>query len=525
MNAPIRHALTAATVAGIIAGAAMAAELTPGEKRGKQLYLRGTSASGREVSAVLGDENIEIPASALPCGSCHGHDGLGRPEGGVTPSNLTWEYLSKPYGHGHSGNRIHVPFSDETLKRAITQGVDPSGNELATAMPAYHMEPGDLVDLVAYLKQLDKDRDPGLSDETIRIGTVLPATGPLGEMGDVMRAVLEAYFEETNRSGGIYGRRVELVVEEFEGSGDTIAAQTRRLIDEQQVFAISAPVIVGDEGAFGGLVAAAEVPVVAPFTLFPQDDAPVNRYVFYLLSGLVQQARVAGGFAREVVENTDPSVAILHRRGERAGEIAAAMEEEARRSNWSRVQLVEHTPGEAGAETLAQRLAEQGVDVLFLAEWGAWESRLLHAGAEQGWTPFVFVPGAFIGSSILEIPSAYEAKVFAAVPTLPFDQTETGIEQLRELTDRYGIPPRHLTAQVSAYCAATILFEGIKRAGKNLSREKLITALEGLYEFDTGLTPLVSYGPNRRVGAQGAYMLAIDPARRRFVHASSWRAP
>ena len=38
----------------------------------------------------------------MACANCHGFDGQGKPEGGITPSNLTWEVLSKPYG-------LHTP--------------------------------------------------------------------------------------------------------------------------------------------------------------------------------------------------------------------------------------------------------------------------------------------------------------------------------------------------------------------------------------------------------------------------------
>jgi len=62
----------------------------------------------------------------------------------------------------------------------------------------------------------------------------------------------------------------------------------------------------------------------------------------------------------------------------------------------------------------------------------------------------------------------------------------------------------------------------LKRAGRDLSREKLIKALESLYEYDTGVTPSITFGPNRRVGAMGAYVVSIDPAKRELVSASGW---
>ena len=86
-----------------------AAELTPQEQRGRQIYRDGASPSGGEIVALLGDANIELPASSVPCASCHGRDGRGRPEGGVAPSDLRWESLTRPYGVTHPGGRTHPP--------------------------------------------------------------------------------------------------------------------------------------------------------------------------------------------------------------------------------------------------------------------------------------------------------------------------------------------------------------------------------------------------------------------------------
>ena len=75
---------------------------------------------------------------------------------------------------------------------------------------------------------------------------------------------------------------------------------------------------------------------------------------------------------------------------------------------------------------------------------------------------------------------------------------------------------------LSAFSAAKILVEGLKRAGREVSREKLIETLEGLSGYVTGLTPAVTYGPNRRIGAMGAYVVTIDLEKREFVPPSSW---
>ena len=149
--------------------------LTPQEKRGKTIYQNGLSPSGAPLTAMLGSPGIEIPASMLPCIGCHGADGKGKPEGGVTPSDLTWEALTKPYATTLESGRTRPPYSERGLKRAITMGFDAASNPLDTAMPRYQLSQEDAVDLIAYLKKIGKERDPGLTETGLRIGVLLLA--------------------------------------------------------------------------------------------------------------------------------------------------------------------------------------------------------------------------------------------------------------------------------------------------------------------------------------------------------------
>src|SRR5688500_4380610 len=147
-------------------------ELTLQEKRGKAFYLRGESASGQEITAMMGE--VDVPATTLTCAGCHGNRGEGRTEGGVTAGNMSWAYLTKPYGHTDEGGRKHGAYTETSFIKALTAGVDPGGNKFAVAMPTYRMPQEDMANLIAYLKRIETDTDPGLTDTTIVLGTVLP---------------------------------------------------------------------------------------------------------------------------------------------------------------------------------------------------------------------------------------------------------------------------------------------------------------------------------------------------------------
>ncbi|HYH84730.1 MAG TPA: hypothetical protein VEX60_04555 [Pyrinomonadaceae bacterium] len=74
-------------------------------------------------------------------------------------------------------------------------------------MPRYKMAAEDMADLVAYLKRIESDRDPGLTESSIKVGALLPAKGALADTGAAMKDVLAAYFAEFNERGGVYNRK------------------------------------------------------------------------------------------------------------------------------------------------------------------------------------------------------------------------------------------------------------------------------------------------------------------------------
>ena len=70
-------------------------ELSPGERRGRQIYRKGEDGARGEIKAVLNGD-LEMPATSFPCANCHGRRGEGGNEGGLQPPPLNWEALVAP---------------------------------------------------------------------------------------------------------------------------------------------------------------------------------------------------------------------------------------------------------------------------------------------------------------------------------------------------------------------------------------------------------------------------------------------
>lgn len=240
--------------------------------RGKQIYYSGISPNGGVINALVGKDAIQLPASTVPCASCHGPDGRGRPEGGVLPTDITWNYLTKSYGHQHPYGRHHPAFTAATTAVAITQGLDPAGNRLDLAMPRYRMAEDDLDALVAYLKRLESDTDPGLGADSIHLATLLPLSGRLASLGGAMRAIMTAYVKDLNAGGGLHGRRIELEVIPYGDSPREALANLQRALRETEIFVLVGSYSVGLEVELARLLEQEHLPLVGPFTLQPHAE-------------------------------------------------------------------------------------------------------------------------------------------------------------------------------------------------------------------------------------------------------------
>ena len=496
-------------------------ELTLQEKRGKAFYLRGESASGQEITAMMGE--VDVPATTLTCAGCHGNRGEGRTEGGVTAGNMSWGYLTKPYGHSDEGGRKHAAFTEAAFIRSLTAGLDPAGNKFAVAMPTYRMPQEDMANLIAYLKRIETDTDPGLTDNTLVLGTVLPDKASLNGLAQSMGDVLQAYFAEINGRGGIYNRKIELRV--TYGDSKTTVANAKRLIDDDQVFAMVSGLTAGAEDGVAALAQEKEVPIVGPSTLLPQRGSPLNRYIFYLLPGLKEQARALALFAAKKIEPAKSRAAIISPDFEFNRSIAAALEEQAKKSRWSAVTTTHYSREQLNATQFVNDLKQKGVETVFLLGSGIEVSAILKAADSAGWTPSFYMLGSLVGRNVGDSFSAkMKDKVFLAFPTVPADVSASGAAEYSGLLQRNKLDSTHAAAQASAIAAARILVHALELCGKDLSRERLITALEGLYEYDTGLMPKITFGPNRRIGALGAYVVTIDPEKKLFPASVEWVA-
>jgi len=472
-------------------GTAMALDLTEQEQAGKRLYREGLSSSDAQLLARVGASDMSVPASVLPCASCHGNDGRGRTEGGVRPPSLDWRRLAVGQGEREANGRRYRAYAEASLARAISQGVDPAGNRLDPAMPRFELTLADQRNLTAYLKRLGEERDPGVEDSVLRLGTLLPARGSLAEAGRVVRAVLEDGLAQLNQQGGLHGRRLELVVLDPGDSPASAEQALDRLLDQAQVFALIAPLAPMLDQHLAAALEQRGVPLVGST---PRSGG--SAQIFDPLPGLPEQLLSLAGFARDRLGLAPDGLRVVYADAEQAAP-AEAVRQRLLAAGWA-----------PGSVQVFDGQAVDGQGIVFLGRAQVFAD-LAAAQQAAGQEPYLFAASSQVAGALAGLSPQWSQRLFLAYPFIPQDWTEQGLATLAGLRQRQGLDGRQASLQVSTRCALVLMTEALRQVGRDASREQLVKALEGLHDLDTGLTPALGFGPGRRQGLTGAHVVAV----------------
>ena len=108
--------------------------------------------------------------------------------------------------------------------------------------------------------------EDGVSADSITFGQAAVLEGPASALGQGMRTGIQAAFDEINARGGVHGRKLKLISRDDGYEPDRAIAETRKLINEDKVFALIGPVGTPTSAAAQPIATAAKVPFIGAFT-------------------------------------------------------------------------------------------------------------------------------------------------------------------------------------------------------------------------------------------------------------------
>ncbi|HIB54981.1 MAG TPA: c-type cytochrome [Nitrospirales bacterium] len=493
--------------------------LTKQELNGMRIYNSSSSHSNQPIDMRIRDGQL-FPANTVTCASCHSSDGRGRREGGAVAVDIRHDTITKPYVRTTESGRTRSPYSDLLLKRAIVEGVDSDGHILDFTMPRWHMSDIDLEDLIAYLHRLGSVNASGVTTDTVRIGTVLDLSGPLAKTGAAVRHVLERVFENVNQGKKVYGRSIELIV--GDGRNDQVRSleAAKRLVQEEQVLAFVGN--LGDAATRHVIpyLEAQGIPLIAPLAPALQYEDLGANYVFSIYPTLGYQARILIDHA---VRQDRPSIAVLYSDDSfgRAG--LSAAQDQLALHDVTAVAEIAHQFGRLDTEKVAAQLNESGAQVVLFLTGDPSVVDLIAAADRLSHSPIYMGHNLLINGAMLQIPRAGERLVFSQNIRFGGPEHPLAAEFNNILKTSPG-SARERVIQFPAFAAAKVLVEGLRNAGKSLTRESVVKGLERVH-LDTGVLGIIRFSQENHEGPAGISLVKPDSLLKMFSPIAHRREP
>lgn len=279
----------------LVSGALSAADVDL--DAGRKLYRDGVLADGSPIQAFRGNE-VAASGSDASCARCHRRSGMGGREGEILIPPLTADKLfARPATVAVERARTRhpllaprsltrPPYANESLERALRQGLDSAGQPLNSWMPHYRLAADDMANLAAYLRTLGVQAEPGVDSRHIRLATITTSNADPAR-SRVVIDTLEAWAQR----GSISNLDITLETWHLSGSPVTWAEQLDQYHTRNPVFAVLSGISGSEWNPVARFCEAHELPCVFPIL----DAAPEQEgghYNAYLDSGIPLEGRL-----------------------------------------------------------------------------------------------------------------------------------------------------------------------------------------------------------------------------------------
>lgn len=341
--------------------------------------------------------------------------------------------------------------------------------------------------------------ETGVTDSTIKIGQSAVFSGVAQDFGVDYRAGIMLYFDRINKAGGVNGRRLEMVSYDDGYDPKRTAINTAKLIDEDKVFALAGYVATGNLIAAMPLADKAGVPMFAPLVGTSSFRSALSRNLFHVRAGydvelrkIISHLSTVGITSMAVVFQDSPfGKANLGTCEQLAAEY--------------KVKVVKTLPmaitaTDASAITAELSNAKPGAVVMIMAgRMSEVFIRDYRAGGAAATLYTLSVGITDARGSARRLEGKLEGLVTASIVPPPALTRLPIVADYQKDRTEFSETIDSYTA-LEGYIAARVMVEGLKRAGRNLTRAGFIAGLESIGDARFGEFP-VEYSATNHNGS------------------------
>ncbi|QJR10534.1 Leucine-, isoleucine-, valine-, threonine-, and alanine-binding protein [Usitatibacter rugosus] len=331
----------------------------------------------------------------------------------------------------------------------------------------------------------------GITDTQILLGQSVALSGPAAELGKDMQSGALLYFNNVNRSGGVNGRKIVLTTLDDGYEPPRAVENTKKLINDEKVFALFGYVGTPTSNASLPIFTEAKVPFVGAFTGAESLRAPFNRAIFNVRASYFDETEA---IVQHLTAMSVTSIAVFYQNDAYGQAGLTGVERAMKRRNMeitSRATVERNTVDVAKAVAEMKKANPQAIIMISAYKsCAAFIKDMKKAGVNP-----TFWNVSFVGSKALAKELAEDGRgvQISQVVPFPWDTSIPVVKEYRALLEEAKGEPGFGTLE--GFIAAKVMVEGLKRAGRGLTRESFTKAMESMNAVDVGGFK-VSFGPD-----------------------------
>ncbi len=348
----------------------------------------------------------------------------------------------------------------------------------------------------------------GVTDTSVLVGCSNSFSGPLVYPGtQLVNFGLEVYLKHINAQGGIHGRKILTKYYDDSYKPQNAVANTKRLVEQDGVFAILSSQGTSPVMATVKYLTSEKVPLLFPFQGVPISGVKTifTSYIPYptqseiVVTWLVKEK----GFKRIGMLYQDDKYGYTFR--DPAKKVLAGMGLEL-------VAAESYKRGTVDLSAQIAKLKKANLDACLLVATPKPGAGALKEAHKQGWKGTKLISsGPLTDEKFVILSGGVGEGVWGlSLWPDPVNSKMAGIVEYRDMLKKYAPDNKPNRYSLFGYFYAKLFVEGLKRAGKNLTRDSYVAALEGMKNWDNGIIPPVSFSGDNHLAQSAGFMVEVQ---------------
>jgi ABC-type branched-subunit amino acid transport system substrate-binding protein len=350
----------------------------------------------------------------------------------------------------------------------------------------------------------------GVTDDSVLVGCSNSFSGPLVYPGtQLVNNGLESYIGYVNAKGGVNGRKILTQYYDDGYKPQNAVANTKRLVEQDKVFAILSSQGTGAVGATVKYLTQNKVPLIFPFW---GERTPGQKYIFNSFTRYPSQAELVVTWLVKV--KGFKRIGILYQDDQYGYTFRDPGQEALKRLGLQWAAAESYKRGAKDLSAQVAKLRKANLDACLLVATPPPGAAFLKEAHKQGWKETKIVSsGPLTDEKYINLSGGVGEGVWGlSLWPDPVHSNDPAMVEYREIVAKFGKdrdkePNRY---SLFGYFYAKLFVEGLQRAGKDFTRESYIAALEGIKNWENGIIPPVSFSATDHLAQNSGFMVEVQ---------------